>query len=227
MIFIFKYHRFHICLLFIFLFSHILTSTQAQASLNSMSLTLEFLDDRLSLSAEKAPLKTILTKIQENTKLEYEIPENLLELLISVSFQSLSLEKGIQRILRSFNYSCIFNQDGELMKVIILSKTEKSIESFSDKKALYEKLPVEKIFKTVPAPTPEDLVVAMSTGDFMPPREIENYLKVMKTVSASEAQDMMKHIRITPMEQEEQDYGWETEPPLELFQRIVKNMPEE
>ena len=111
--------------------------------------------------------------------------------------------------------------------MIILATINKSIETYPAQKAPHEELPEQEISKAMPTPTPNDLIVAMNTGDFIPPREIEDYLKAMTSVPAAEAQDMMKKIKITPIEQEGQDDAWDIDPSLRDFQRIVKNMPED
>ena len=202
-----KRDDFYLCfriLLFVCLVNLILANPQAQASTSSRNLVLEFSDDgKLSLNAEQVPLKTILSKIQEKITLEFKIYKDHLELPISVSFQSLTLQKGIQRILHGVNYACIFDPDGKIKKIIILPETSGSEESSFHKGTLGHGPPHEKVAEITPTPKVEDLVAAIKAGDVTPPPEVEDLLKAMENVPAPEAEDLMKLIKISPAIEEE------------------------
>ena len=82
--------------------------------------------ETFSLSSEKVPLKSILTKIKDETGIWYKVAQSSTKETISIRFRDLSIQEGIERILRNFNYSLHFDQNGKLLGTTILGMKEGS-----------------------------------------------------------------------------------------------------
>jgi hypothetical protein len=89
-------------------------------------LELDFAERSCSLRVDQVPLKTILTKIEEEKDIWFKASQSLGEETVSLGFSELSIREGIERILRNFDYSLHFDQDGKLLGVTVLSKRETS-----------------------------------------------------------------------------------------------------
>jgi hypothetical protein len=89
-------------------------------------LELDFKDRTCSMIIEKAPLKTVLTKIKEEKGIWFKVTQLSAEEMISIRFSDLSIREGMERILRGFNYSLHYDQDGKLLGVTILGMKEGS-----------------------------------------------------------------------------------------------------
>ena len=159
-------------LLFVFLVSFILLSPQVQASTDNSNPSVDFSDNgTLTLSAEAVPLGTLLEKIQEKTSVEFEIPEKLLKQPISISFQSLPLTEAIKRILRGVSYTCIFDSNGNMEKIIALPNASKDKDNLIARRAPRQDLPHEQAMEYMPPPDLEDIMEAMEST---PPPEVED-----------------------------------------------------
>jgi len=183
-------------LLFAFLVSLILLSSHVQASTNHGNLSLEFLDNgTLTLDAQGVPLATLLGDIQEKTNLEFKIHESLFERPISVSFQSLPLNKAIKRILHGVSYACILSLSGNIETVITFPAVNevKGPSSYKDVpnvdmsyEATMDDVPppddedIEEVMGIMPPPEPERLMKAMKARRTAPPEELEDILKAMR-----------------------------------------------
>lgn len=89
-------------------------------------LELDFKGEKCSLDIAKVPLKTVLTKIKEEKGIWFKITQSLAEETISIRFKGLSIREGIERILRNFNYSLHFGQNGKLLGATIIGIKEGS-----------------------------------------------------------------------------------------------------
>jgi hypothetical protein len=87
-------------------------------------LELDFSGKTCSVSIEKAPLRTVLTKIKKEKCIWYKVSQSSAYETISIRFSDLSIREGIERILRNFNYSLHFDQDDWLLGVTIVGKKE-------------------------------------------------------------------------------------------------------
>ena len=89
-------------------------------------LELDFQDRACSFIIEKATLKQVLTEIKEEKGIWFKVTQQTAEEKISIRFNELSIREGMERILRSFNYSLHYDQDGKLIGVTIIGVKEKS-----------------------------------------------------------------------------------------------------
>jgi hypothetical protein len=89
-------------------------------------LELDFNGKTCSLSIAKVPLKKVLTKIKEEKGIWFNVTRTSAEETISIRFRDLSIREGIKRILRNFNYSLHFDQNGKLLGATILGMKEGS-----------------------------------------------------------------------------------------------------
>ena len=89
-------------------------------------LELDFKGERYSLDIAKVPLKTVLTNIKEEKGIWFKVTQSSAEKTISIRFKGLSIKEGIERILRNFNYSLHFDQNGKLLGATIIGMKEGS-----------------------------------------------------------------------------------------------------
>jgi hypothetical protein len=89
-------------------------------------LELDFSGKTCSVRIEKAPLRTVLTKIKREKGIWYKVSQSSAEETISISFSELSIREGIERILRNFNFSLHFDQDDWLLGVTVVGKKERA-----------------------------------------------------------------------------------------------------
>ena len=180
-------------LLFVFLVSFILLSPPVRASTNNSNPSVEFSDNgTLTLSAEALPLGTLLEKIREKTSVEFKIPKKLLEQPISISFQSLPLDKAIRRILRGVSYTCIFDSDGNVEKIITLPNASEDKDNSTARRAARLYLPHERTMESTPPPELEELMEAMKS---MPSPEVENVDEAVQTTPEPTVEDIIKSIK--------------------------------
>jgi hypothetical protein len=176
----------------------ILLSSRVRASTKNTNSSLEFLDDgTLALDAQGVPLATLLGDIQKKIHLEFTIHEGILEKPISVSFQSLPLNKAIKRILHGVSYACIFGLSGNIEKVITFPTANEVKEYSPDRNIPSIGLSYEATMEIIPPPKDEDIEEAMG---IMPPPQDEDLAKAMKgmgTTPPSELTDLMKKAMAT------------------------------
>jgi hypothetical protein len=75
----------------------------------------------LSVDLREAPLISVAREIETQSGISFKGDESLLEERISLAFEDLPMEKGIKRILSTLNYSFLFDSQGEISEVIIMS----------------------------------------------------------------------------------------------------------
>ena len=181
-------------LLFVPLVSLILLGSQVQASTNNANPSVEFSDNgALTLIAESVPLETLLEKIQEQSSVEFEIPEKLLKQPISISFKSLPLDKAIRRLLRGVSYSCIFDSNGNIQKVVALPKASEDKDNHVARRDARLDFPHERAMEITPPPELEELMEAMES---LPSPEVEDLDEAVETTSPPEAvKDLVEAIK--------------------------------
>jgi hypothetical protein len=137
MIFVRKQNKFYLYKWAIFilpLVSIISFVSQVQASVNSTTYSLKFANNgTISLNAKGIPLGSLLSQIQKKTLFELHDYNVDLDQPVYLSFESLSLEDAIRRILLGINYSCIFDADNNIKEIFIVAKGEKRAEKYLHK----------------------------------------------------------------------------------------------
>ncbi len=168
-------------LLFVPLVSFILLSSQVQAFTNNANLLVEFSDiGTMTLNAEAVPLGTLLEKIQEKISMEFEIPEKLLKQPISVSFKSQPLTRAISRVLRGVSYSCVFDSNGNVKKIIVLPNASKDKDFHIDRKDPRPDIPHERAM------------------EITPPFELEDLMEAIESIPLPQVEDMDAALEATP-----------------------------
>jgi hypothetical protein len=92
----------------------------AAASVWAENVTIR--DGRMSADLKEASLLGIAKDIENQAGISFRGDESLLEETVSVSFKDLPLEEGIRRILANLNYSLMFNEQGKIATVMIVSQ---------------------------------------------------------------------------------------------------------
>ena len=98
--------------------------SEAIASKTDMNFKLKYLNNKLSVNIEKVSLGSVLAKIQNKTGIKFYLDKESSDRTISVGFQSLPIEKAIQRVLITLNHAIIFGSDDNVQKVIIIGKSK-------------------------------------------------------------------------------------------------------
>ena len=82
-------------------------------------LFLAFKGETLSAQVEESPLKAVTEKIENETGVWFKAREPLLQERVSVVFDGLPFEDGLERILSKMNYSLVFDEDDEIVGVFL------------------------------------------------------------------------------------------------------------
>lgn len=77
---------------------------------------------RMSVDLKEASLVSVAKDIEKQSGITFKGDDSLLEEKVSVSFKDLPLEQGIKRILATLNYSFLFDSQGEISQVMIVSE---------------------------------------------------------------------------------------------------------
>ena len=102
----------------------LLTALVSEAS--STRNQIVYAEEYLTAHLVEANLKDVLLTVATEAELEFVINEAIAAQNVSVWFDKLPLERGIKKILRSFNHSMVFNSSGRLKKVIVIESGSKS-----------------------------------------------------------------------------------------------------
>lgn len=78
-----------------------------------------FEDETFSAHVEESPLKALTEKIEGATGIWFKAGESLLQERVSVVFDDLPLEDGLERILSKMSYSLVFDDDDEIVGVFL------------------------------------------------------------------------------------------------------------
>jgi hypothetical protein len=76
----------------------------------------------LSVDLREAPLISVARDIERQSSISFKGDESILEERITVAFEDLPMEQGIKRILSTLNYSLLFDSQGEISEIIIMSE---------------------------------------------------------------------------------------------------------
>lgn len=88
---------------------------------------ISYAQGQLSANVVEMSLQDVLSVVAEEAELEFVFSESLAARKVSISFDKLSLEKAIKRIIRPLSCSMIFGSSGRLQKVIILESGSNSV----------------------------------------------------------------------------------------------------
>jgi len=102
------------------------TAGIALAGSAEMGVRLKIDNRRITAGLKDARLVEILEILEKEKGIQVISPVALLDEKITVAFTDLSIEKGLRRILASFNYSLIFNEKEEVTGAMIFDSVDKS-----------------------------------------------------------------------------------------------------
>ena len=74
---------------------------------------------------KEVPLQTVFEKVQKETGIWFKVAESELDERVSIQFENLSVKEGLKRILRTMNYSFLFDQDNNLIGAFVFGKTNR------------------------------------------------------------------------------------------------------
>ena len=101
-------YRYIFFLFFLFLLpTHSSYNFSYADDISSGNYQLTYEKNRISISASKADLKSILTDIEEKTDISIRYPTSL-DKKITIKINKSSLKKALQRLLKDFNYSIVY-----------------------------------------------------------------------------------------------------------------------
>jgi ankyrin repeat protein len=89
------------------------------------SKTLVFQGATVTANLKEAPLKTVFEKVEKETGIWFKVAESELDERVSIQFENLSVKEGLKRILRTMNYSFLFDQDNNLIGAFLFGKTNR------------------------------------------------------------------------------------------------------
>lgn len=89
------------------------------------SNTLVFQRATVTAHLKEAPLKTVFEKVQKETGIWFRVVESELDERVSIQFENLSVKEGLKRILRTMNYSFLFDQDNNIVGAFVFGKTNR------------------------------------------------------------------------------------------------------
>lgn len=87
-------------------------------------LFIAFEEETFSAHLEERPLKAVTEKIESETGIWFEAGEALLQERVSVVFEELPLEDGLDRILSKMNYSLVFDEDEAIIGVFLFRRVD-------------------------------------------------------------------------------------------------------
>jgi hypothetical protein len=86
---------------------------------------LVFEGDTVSAILVEEPLKNVFEKIQKQTGVRFIAADSELDEKVSVQFEKLTVQEGLKRILRTMNYSLLFDQKNKLTGVFVFGKASR------------------------------------------------------------------------------------------------------
>ena len=129
-----------ICLLFIiFLIQPVLKGSDSYASEN---YKLTFQNNLLSLSAENAELKNILTDIAKTKGISIRYPDSM-DTKITIKISESTLRDALDRLLKDFNYSIVYSSSKKrdrISEVFIFKLNKKSTQMSENEKRITDRI---------------------------------------------------------------------------------------
>ena len=117
-----------ICLLWVFIL-FLLGYDAAYAEPGKIEL--DFNHQTLSATIKNAALGNVIAEIKKEKDVWFKLwlkgKESTLEEKVSVQFKDLPVKDGIERIFSPLNHCLVFDQNDDLLGVVLLGKPEKSI----------------------------------------------------------------------------------------------------
>jgi len=96
-----------------------------QASASKTRCQVDYIKNKLTVSADNVTLGQLLAAIREKTGIEFVIiGQEQSEIPISIEFGPLPVAEGLRRILSHSNHAFIFGTNNKLIKVVILNYTK-------------------------------------------------------------------------------------------------------
>ncbi len=83
---------------------------------------LDFENQIITAKLEEAPLRSVSERIKRGKDIWIKGSRFLLDERVSVQFKDLSIEDGLDRILRNMNHCLIFDQHSNLLGVIVVGR---------------------------------------------------------------------------------------------------------
>ncbi len=93
------------------------TATGTASKQGSVEITIK--EGKISADINKAPLKSVLAKLEKEYGLSYEAEEKAIKREVSVKFDDMPLEKGINKILSPLSCLVVYGEHEKLKKVFI------------------------------------------------------------------------------------------------------------
>jgi hypothetical protein len=87
-------------------------------------LFIAFKGETFSAHVEESQLKAVTEKIENETGVWFKAGEALLEERVSVVFDELPFEDGLERILSKMSYSLVFDDDDEVVGVFLFRSVD-------------------------------------------------------------------------------------------------------
>lgn len=104
-------------------------SAHAQTSAPDGGLEIAFENDRLTLIAKNADLKTVLLRLSSLTRTDIRVPKAL-EKQVTLNLRGVTLAKAFKRILKGMNYAVVYSTAGksrgiEVDKVLVYHESDR------------------------------------------------------------------------------------------------------
>lgn len=107
-------------------FSALLVPYSVFANGNDGRIQLDFRNNALSAHIEDAPLPAVIAEIKEEQNIWVKGMQRLPQREYSVEFENIPLTEGLERILSPINHCLVFDSDGALEGIVILSSPSAS-----------------------------------------------------------------------------------------------------
>jgi type II secretory pathway component GspD/PulD (secretin) len=125
-------------------------------------------DSRMSADLNGVSLMNVAEDIYSQLGISFRADDSLMQRRVSVAFKDLPIEQAIKRILAGTSYILLFDSQGRVSQVMVMSKEKEPMASqdqFTRSQARPSPTPLVPTQRTVPSqPAPEQQPLA-ATGD--------------------------------------------------------------
>ncbi|MBW2410657.1 MAG: hypothetical protein JRF72_12725 [Deltaproteobacteria bacterium] len=118
---------------------------------NSLAQGKSECSELISLNTNNEPLAEVLDSVSQASGYEFIIDENWDDLPISVSFNAMTLEQALKRILANVNHAIVYNSDRKVF--IRIYEKDSSISRDTGAPAIL-RVPPEATYRSLPIETP-------------------------------------------------------------------------
>jgi hypothetical protein len=121
-------------------------------------LFIAFEGETFSAHVEESPLKAVTEKIESETGIWFKAGETLLQERVSVVFDGLPFEDGLERILSKMSYSLVFDDDDEIVGVFLFrSLDERQMQVIKRAQVRTRRIPTRPVprRRTIPTRRPQ------------------------------------------------------------------------